>query len=164
MKAVFNSSPLIFLTRLDVMEEILELFHHCYIPQAVLTEISFKEDETGAYINSLIDSEKLRVLVAKLDSLSNSLNQRLGKGESEAIALAIDLEADYIILDDSVARKEALKLGLKVKGTLALIRRIHLDEKYIIDDFDKFYQKLKEINFRVKRSVFDQIFLSHPKQ
>ena len=142
----------------------MELFHHCYIPQAVLTEISFKKDETGAYIRSLIDSEKLRGLVAKLDSLSNSLNRRLGKGESEAISLAIDLEADYIILDDSVARKEALKLGLKVKGTLALIRRIHLDEKYIIDDFEKFYQKLKEINFRVNRSIFDQIFLSHSKQ
>jgi len=37
-------------------------------------------------------------------------------GESEAIVLAIELEADYVILDDFVARKEAVRLGLNVKG------------------------------------------------
>lgn len=51
--------------------------------------------------------------------LSNSLNQRLGKGESEAIALGIQLKAGYVLLDDSTARREARKLGLNIKGTLA---------------------------------------------
>jgi len=35
-------------------------------------------------------------------------------GESEAIVLAIELEADYVILDDFAARKEAVRLGLNV--------------------------------------------------
>jgi len=158
MKAVFNSLPLIFLTKLTVIEKVTELFHYCYLPQAVLTEISSKEDEACSHIKALIDFDKFEGLEGKLGSLSNSLNRRLGKGESQAIALAIDLKVDYVILDDSVARKEALKLGLKVKGTLGLLRKLHINDKPKIYDFEKFYQDLREIDFRVKRSIFDKIF------
>jgi predicted nucleic acid-binding protein len=56
--------------------------------------------------------------------LVNSLNQRLGRGESEAIPLALELNADYIILDDFAARREASRLGLQVKGTLAIIKKL----------------------------------------
>jgi predicted nucleic acid-binding protein len=85
--------------------------------------------------------------------LANRLNERLGRGESEAISLAIDLQADYIILDDFAARKEAKRLGLNVKGTLAVVRKLHLEGRINISDFDVLYQKIIEINFRVKREI-----------
>ena len=50
---------------------------------------------------------------------------RLGKKESEAIALSIELQTDYIILDDFAARKEATKLRLNVKGTLPIIKKLN---------------------------------------
>ena len=162
MKVVFNSSPLIFLARLNVIEKVLELFHYCYLPQAVVSEVSFKEDEAALYIKKLIDSSRLKVLEVKFGSLSNSLNRRLGKGESQTIALGIDVGVDYVILDDSVARKEALKLGLKVKGTLGLLRKLHIDDKVRIDDLERLYQELREIDFRVKRSIFDNVFAGLP--
>ncbi len=93
-----------------------------------------------------------------LFSLANSINERLGRGEAEAIALATELQSDYIILDDFAARREAMRLGLNVKGTLAIIRKMMADDKVKIDDLDQFYQQLLKIKFRVKRSIFEAIF------
>lgn len=53
---------------------------------------------------------------------------------------------------------EAMRLGLNVKGTLAIIRKMMADDKVKIDDLDQFYRQLLQIKFRVKRSVFEAIF------
>ena len=109
-------------------------------------------------INTLITENKLLVQKVKLVSLANSLNERLGIGESEAITLGIELQPDYIILDDFAARKEAIRLGLNIKGTLAVIRKLQLNGKINISDLDILYQQIMNVNFRVKREIFDSIF------
>ncbi|NEQ19840.1 MAG: hypothetical protein F6K28_10605 [Microcoleus sp. SIO2G3] len=86
------------------------------------------------------------------------MNERIGKGESEAIALSIKLQTDYTILDDSAARREAMRLGLKVKGTLAVIKKLNFEGKIIIENLDDLYQKLIEVKFRIKRTLFNEIF------
>ena len=109
-------------------------------------------------INTLITENKLLVQKVQLISLANSLNERLGIGESEAITLGIELQPDYIILDDFAARKEAIRLGLNVKGTLAVIRKLQLNGKINISDLDILYQQIRNVNFRVRREIFDSIF------
>lgn len=47
-----------------------------------------------------------------------------GKGEKEAIALALDLSA-LIVLDDKRARNYARRLGLRLTGTLGVLLRLH---------------------------------------
>jgi predicted nucleic acid-binding protein len=158
MKIVFNSSPLIFLSRLNCLEQFLTTNDHFYLPKSVQIEVNAKQDQATDNIQTLIDDQKLIVKEIKLLSLANRLNERLGKGESDAIALGIELQTDYIILDDFAARKEATRLGLNVKGTLAVIRKLLKEEKIIIDDLDSFYQRIRQINFRVKREIFDSIF------
>ncbi|MCW9681845.1 DUF3368 domain-containing protein [Dolichospermum planctonicum UHCC 0167] len=109
-------------------------------------------------INTLITENKLLVQKVQLISLANSLNERLGIGESEAITLGIELQPDYIILDDFAARKEAIRLGLNIKGTLAVIRKLQLNGKINISDLDILYQQIRNVNFRVRREIFDSIF------
>jgi len=53
-----------------------------------------------------------------------ALCRKLGRGESEAIVTAIENLADLVVLDDHVARLEASRMGLNVKGTLGIIRRL----------------------------------------
>ncbi|MFN6502322.1 MAG: DUF3368 domain-containing protein [Nostoc sp. DedQUE01] len=129
-----------------------------YIPKSVADEIKAKSVPSSQTIQALINSGNLQIRASKLINLVNSLNQRLGKGESEAIALAIELNTDYVLLDDSTARREAKRLGLNIKGTLAVIKKLSKDGKISIESLDKLYQQLMEIEFRVKRSLFDQIF------
>ncbi len=158
MKIVFNSSPLIFLTRLGFLQKAVETFEHCYLPKYVEAEIGRKQDEARDVVKNLITSHTLEVRGIALISLANKLSQRLGRGESEAIALAMELQADYVILDDAAARKEAMRLGVNVKGTLGITRKLHSVEKIRIEDLEEFYKKLRAIQFRVKRKIFDEIF------
>ncbi|MDJ0636361.1 MAG: hypothetical protein QNJ34_24500 [Xenococcaceae cyanobacterium MO_188.B29] len=158
MKIVFNSSPLIFLSRLDFLELFLSYDYEFYVPEVVINEINAKQDEASSYVNIAVASNSLIVKPISLLSLANSINERLGRGEAEAIALATELQSDYVILDDFAARREALRLGLNVKGTLAIIKKMRADGKVKIDDLDQFYQQLLQIKFRVKRSIFAAIF------
>ena len=158
MKIIFNSSPLIFLARLHLLEIFVNASDEFYLPEFVIEEIKAKQDEASEYIQCLIDDNKIEVRANNLISLASSLNARLGKGESEAIALCTELQADYVVLDDFAARKEAMRLGLNVRGTLAIIRKLNSEGKIAIDNLDELYQRLMAINFRVKRSLFDAIF------
>lgn len=116
MKIVFNSSPLIFLSRLNFLDLFLTNEAQFLLPESVATEISAKQDQSSSHINQLIAENKLLIQKIQLVSLANRLNERLGIGESQAIALGVELQPDYIILDDFAARKEAIRLGLNVKG------------------------------------------------
>lgn len=158
MKIVFNSSPLIFLSRLDLLALFLLEKSEFYVPETVILEINAKQDKTTSYVNQLVKSNRLIVRSTILLSLANSINERLGRGEAEAIALATELQSDYVILDDFAARKEAIRLGLNVKGTLAIIKKMMGENKMQIDNLEQLYLQLLQIDFRVKKSVFESIF------
>jgi predicted nucleic acid-binding protein len=157
MKIVFNTSPLIFLTRLNLLETFLQTPAEFYAPPAVLTEILAKQDPVSQTLQPIL-STQIQLTPVPNPTLADSLNQRLGRGESEAIALAIALNADYTILDDFAARRTAQRLGLNIKGTLAILKKLNQDQKFPITSLDNLYQQISTIGFRVKRSVFDDIF------
>ena len=158
MKVVFNSSPLIFLSRLDYLELFLQYDYEFFVPEVVIEEIYAKPDRASDRINALVANNSFTVKQVRLISLAKSINERLGRGEAAAIALATELQSDFIILDDFAARREALRLGLNVKGTLAIIKKMMTDDKLKIEDLEQFYQQLLQIKFRVKRSIFEAIF------
>jgi predicted nucleic acid-binding protein len=49
------------------------------------------------------------------------LRSSLGAGESEALSLAMELHADYLLVDERAARRAARALGLRVIGTLGVL-------------------------------------------
>ena len=81
----------------------------------------------------------------------------MGKGESEAIVVALGIDADYVILDDHVARSIARQLGLSVKGTLGILRKlIELGE--FTYDLKDLYKTLRNMGFWVKEDLFWDIY------
>ena len=53
--------------------------------------------------------------------LLQTYRKRIDRGEASAIALAREIHADLVILDDKAARKFAQRLDLALKGTLGLL-------------------------------------------
>jgi predicted nucleic acid-binding protein len=47
----------------------------------------------------------------------------LDRGEAEAIALAVEVEADWILLDETDGRSAASRAGLRVTGILGILLR-----------------------------------------
>ena len=146
MTAVFNTSPLIFLARLGYLEKTLSLFQMVAIPKKVIKEISVKDDEANEKVLKIKNHSNVNFgLATKLVKLYKALNERLGQGESEAIALAVELNADVVILDDFAGRKAAMELGLKVKGTLGIIKKLLEENKIKIENINKLYETLKKL-------------------
>ena len=75
------------------------------------------------------------------------LEIQIDKGESSAIALAMEIPDSTVILDDYKARKIASQLGINFTGTLGIIIKAKL--KGIIPSIKPFLEKIKQTNFRL---------------
>jgi predicted nucleic acid-binding protein len=75
----------------------------------------------------------------------DSLKITLGAGESEAMVIAREQNADFIILDDWHARQTALRLSLPVIGTIAVLAKA--EEKGLISDLNSALQELRQVGF-----------------
>ncbi|MDD5204300.1 MAG: hypothetical protein PHS17_02710 [Desulfobacterales bacterium] len=157
MLAVFDSSPLIFLSGLNIAEQALELFTDVAVPAYVQEEVLRKADTASEKLQTLLDAQKIKVVQAKNTRMVEALRRKLGKGESEAIVAAVERSADLVVLDDRAARIEAVSVGLNVKGTLGIIRRL-IDLGVVKFELDRLYQDLSALKFRVSRNIFDDIF------
>jgi predicted nucleic acid-binding protein len=109
---VSNSSPLIALAGIQRLDLLPAIFESVLIPPAVAREIS-------PSIPALMPW--LRIQAPSVLPPGPLLRRRLGAGEREALALAIELGADWIILDDLPARRSAEAAGLNVIGTLGML-------------------------------------------
>ena len=56
--------------------------------------------------------------VEVLGPKSGLIQAQLDLGESKAIALASEVHADLVLIDEQAGRQEAVRRGLKVAGTL----------------------------------------------
>ena len=79
------------------------------------------------------------------------LEMQIDKGESSAIALALEMEDCTIILDDYKARKIADKLGLKFTGTIGVIIKAKLNG--IIPSIKPILEKIKKTDFRLSPEI-----------
>jgi predicted nucleic acid-binding protein len=91
---------------------LLAIFESVLIPPAVAREIAPSIPVFPTW---------LRIQAPSVQPPASLLRRRLGAGEREALALAIELKADWIILDDLPARRSAEAAGLNVIGTLGTL-------------------------------------------
>ena len=113
MKVVSNTSPLIFLSKLDALELLAECFSSVSIPNAVIDELK-----------GLVPPEfVVRKSISKFGSsyVKGALGN-LHLGELEAIVLAQESKADFVLLDDRAARNKAVRSGLSVMGTVGVLK------------------------------------------
>jgi len=144
---ITDSSCLIALGKIRQLEILAKLFGQILIPTAVFGEVVEKgrgragsqEVRQATWIECVTVQNVLAVTTLQLN--------HLGAGESEAIVLAIERSADFIILDDWKARQAALALSLPVIGTVAVLKKAV--EKQLIGDWSAILEELKNVGFRV---------------
>ena len=76
---------------------------------------------------------------------------KLGRGESEAVALAGEAKADLVLLDDRKARAVTEFMGLQVAGTVALLARAH--RQGLLADLERTLDALGAVGFRLDAGV-----------
>lgn len=124
MPIVSNTSPILNLAIVNQLELLHRQFGEILIPSAVLDELKVGEERPGSQaIREAISSGWIKTQAVNNEPLAQLLKQTLDRGESEAIALAVELNADWTLLDEREGRKVAKSLGLKVTGVLGVLLR-----------------------------------------
>lgn len=108
---VSNASPLIALAAIGQLGLLQELFGTVLVPTSVIKECRS--------IEGLPEWIEQRVVPQSVDSLR--LGAALGMGEQEAIVLALETGARWVLLDDRAARRSAEARGLQPLGTLGIL-------------------------------------------
>lgn len=121
MIVVADASVLIGLSSIGYLHLIQDQFAgKVLIPPAVWKEVVEQGgDRPGSHQVSKADWINVHDL--KNQDISRILKMELDEGESEAIALADELKADVVLLDEKDARRIAKQLGLRVLGTIGIL-------------------------------------------
>jgi hypothetical protein len=154
---VSNTSPLLNLAIIGQLELIREQFGKVLIPSSVLTELRVDEALPGSHaLRQAIQAGWIHVLPAKNRPLILSLERSLDRGEAEAIALAIEVKANRLLLDERDERQTAKSLGLPVTGILGVLLRAKLENQ--LPSLRAAMEELQQkAGFRIASPLFEEL-------
>ncbi len=152
MIVVSDTSPVTNLIQLGHLQLLHQIFGVVVLPEAVFEELcqipeqkTVIEQQEWIFIQKPNDTAWVEVL--KLD---------LDRGEAEAIALAVELKAAALIMDERLGRKKAESVGLKIIGLLGILleaksRGLLKSVRPLIDEL------IERVGFRVHPTLYQAI-------
>ncbi|MFP9112616.1 DUF3368 domain-containing protein [Flavobacterium sp. RHBU_3] len=136
---ISDTSCLIILSKINQ----LNLLHKLYGEITTTPEIAGEFGEPlPEWINIEEVTDKLRQQILEL---------QIDKGESSAIALALQVPESTLILDDYKARKIATQLNLKITGTIGII--VKCKKVGIITTIKPILNDIKTTDFRLSNEL-----------
>jgi predicted nucleic acid-binding protein len=147
---VSDASCLIALSAVGELQILRALHGEVIVPPAVWGEVS-TPNRPGWH--ELRAAEWIRVVLLS-SPIGTQLTTPVGPGEAEAIALAVELGADVLLVDERRARKVAISLGIPVMGVLGILleakaRGLIASVKVILDAMEAI------VAFRLKKALYD---------
>lgn len=148
---IADSSPLIVLLKSDLENILPELFDEILVPEAVWQEILAGGEDDQA-------KQKLPFLtwIKRISAITVSKkieNYNLGRGETEALSLALETLNAGVILDDFAARKCAKDLNISFIGTGGLL--ISAKKKNLISSFSVALEKVQKQGLWLSDAVIE---------
>lgn len=148
---VSNTTPLITLGELGLIEALRSLYTEVWISEAVMAEY-----ELGRASHPLRpDLTPLPWMRVRPTLVPLQLPPSLDAGERDAIALAHSLQASRILLDERAARAVAIRLGLTVTGSVGIL--LAAKRRGIIALVRPYLDKMLEQGRFISPTLSDQI-------
>lgn len=149
---VADTSPVLYLYLVGQIELLPNLFTEIHIPHAVLNELGHPAAPES--LRSWALSRPLWLNVHPDPDFSDAETSRLDAGERAAIALAEQLPAELLLMDERKGVRVALGKGLEVTGTLGILDRAA--RRGLIDIADC-VERLKRTNFRYRPEMLSRL-------
>jgi len=146
---ISDSTTLIVLFDLNRLDLLSNIFTRIIIPDAVYKEISVK--------SSIILPSFMKVQKVKECEVLELLKNLLDLGESEAIALALELKLPLII-DEKKGRKIALREGIKIIGLLGIVYLNIKKETITKREAKMFLDDAVAHGYRISTQLIDEMF------
>ncbi len=141
---ISDTSCFIILSNIGELDLLQKVYGEIITTSTIAEEFG---DELPSWVRIQNVSDKLRLKILEL---------QIDKGESSAIALALETPNSTLILDDYKARKLAENLGLNFTGTSGIIIKTKLEN--ITPSINPFLEKIKKSNFRISPEIELQAF------
>jgi uncharacterized protein len=151
---VSDTSPIRVLAHLGLLDLLPTIFSNVYIPPGDVNELENPHSHfppisvssiSFLHIQSPFDDAKVQYLRTLIDA-----------GESEALALALELHADAVLIDENMGRKIALELGLAPLGVLGVL--LKAKRQKLIESVTALIDRLQsEMNFFISPSLRQEI-------
>ena len=155
LKVVSNSSPIIHLNKIGYMHLLKILYKKVYITDWVFDECTCDSQQTPDIVKEIGSIKKASFF--EISEIENSvlfltLSKLVDEGEASAIALALEKQADLILLDETEGRELADLYNLNYIGTIGILlkaREMALIDLSVPDILDK----LKSTGFYLSKKL-----------
>lgn len=148
---ISNTSPLRYLIAVDQVNLLQQLFEEVLIAPAVLNEPSHPSarQDVRQWIEQRPDWLRVRQLSRPP---AEALVATLDAGESETIELALEINPNFVLIDERLGRKTASSLGLTVIGALGVLREGYR-QRYVSEPLQVLNQ-MRSVGFRISQSLY----------
>jgi len=143
---ISDTSCLIILSNINELDLLRKVYGEITTTSIIAEEFNDPLPEWIS-IHDIKDSHSQKILETQID-----------RGEASAIALALEIPDSLIILDDFKGRKVAVKLGLKITGTIGVIIKAKL--LGIIPSIKPLFLKIRLTNFRLSDEIEKQALIA----
>ncbi len=136
---ISDTSCFIILSKIEELNLLKSVYGQIITTSDIVEEFGEKLPD-WVIVQNVADKSRQRILELQID-----------RGESSAIALALEIQNSTLILDDFKARKIAQQLGISFTGTIGVIIKAKLNG--IIPSIKPYLEKIKETNFRISAEI-----------
>lgn len=151
MIVISDTSVISGLIKIQRLALLRELFSEILVPPAVRSEL--EELKRFNYDLSLLEEAGWIIVQAPADSaLIGKFEQVLDRGEAEAITLAKELQADFLLIDEKKGRSIAESQGLTVIGLAGIL--IRAKQLHAIPEVKPLLDDLIRHNFRIGKALY----------
>jgi predicted nucleic acid-binding protein len=136
---IADTSCLIALTNIELLD----------ILKKMCSTVVVTPEIAGEYGEPLPDWIKIEAV--KNTPILETIQHDLDRGESSAIALAMETEDALLILDEKKARSYAKRHNLTHTGTIGLLLDAY--QEHLLEDIETIIDKLHNIGFRMPSGI-----------
>jgi hypothetical protein len=144
MITVSDTTPLRYLIEIEEVGIIETLFGQVVIPEKVAEEL--QRPKTPQKVKDWMQSLPAWLEVRKADTSLFTPQKKINDEEREAFALALELKADTVLLDDKDALVEAKRLYLQTVSLFTLLERAAARD---LIDLPQAVAKMRTTSFRL---------------
>lgn len=151
---VSDTSAIAALAHLGLANLLQSLFNHVFVPPAVAQELKNPRGPRPVVDVALISY--ITIQAPGDFTRVTQLRAELDEGESEAIALAVELSADWILIDEEAGRRVAIGLGLQTTGVCGIL--VRAKRQGLVTSVVPLIDRLtNEIEFRITPALRSQV-------
>lgn len=149
---VSDTTAITHLAKINALIILRQLYNEILIPKEVYNELrQNKKTMPGAL--QVLNSKWIKVVPIRNHAIAAKLKRRLDLGESEAITLAIDTNADVLIIDEIAGRMVAKKLVNKIIGTVGVL--LEAKKLGFISTVKPYLTQLRHTGFRISNELYE---------